>query len=46
MSGLDLILLAVILLALVLAGRRVLRDRKQGKTCSGDCTNCGRHCDN
>ena len=44
MSILDLILLAAILLTLVLAGRKVRKDRKQGKTCTGDCANCGKRC--
>ena len=44
MSILDLILLAAVLLALVLAGRKVRKDRKQGKTCTGDCANCGKRC--
>ena len=44
MSALELILAAAILLALALAGRKVLRDRKQGKTCGGDCANCGKNC--
>ena len=43
MSILDLILLAAVLLALVLAGRKIRKDRKQGKTC-GDCANCGKRC--
>lgn len=45
MSILDLILLAAILLALVLAGRKVRKDRKRGKICSGDCANCGKRCE-
>lgn len=40
MSGLDLILAAAILLALVLAGSKLRKNRKQGKTCCGDCSNC------
>ena len=45
MSILDLFLMAAVLLALVLAGRKVRKDRKQGKTCSGDCANCGKRCE-
>lgn len=44
MSILDLILLAAVLLALVLAGRKIRKDRKQGKPCGGDCANCGKRC--
>lgn len=44
MSGLDILLLAVILLAVALAVRKVRKDRKQGKTCGCDCANCSRNC--
>ena len=46
MRILDLILLIAIGLALVLAGRKVLRDRRQGKTCGGDCAHCSGGCQN
>ena len=44
MGILDLVLLAVIVLAVALAGRKVLRDRKQGKTCGGNCASCSGNC--
>ena len=46
MSILDLILLAGILLALVLAIGSVRRSRKQGKSCGCSCSGCTANCQN
>ena len=40
----DYILIFVIAAALGFALGKVLRDRKKGKTCSGDCASCGGSC--
>ena len=40
MGMLDFALAALILVALVLAVRTVIRAGKQGKTCGGDCSRC------
>jgi len=40
MGMLDFVLAALILAALVLAVRAVIRAGKQGKTCGGDCSRC------
>lgn len=39
MSGIDWIVMAVIALAVGLAARKLVRDKKQGKKCSG-CSGC------
>ena len=41
MSWLDIALLCAVALAMGLAGRKVHRDRKRGKTCCGDCARTG-----
>ena len=41
----DVVLLAAVALAAVLAGRKLIRDRKHGGcACCGDCASCGRGC--
>ena len=40
MSALDVVLAGLILAALVLAVRSVVRAKKQGKSCCGDCGSC------
>lgn len=36
---------AVLVLAVVLIIRRMIQDKKSGKSlCGGDCGNCGNHC--
>lgn len=44
MNPVDILLLAAILLALALAARKCVRDRKNGRTCDGNCANCGHGC--
>ena len=40
----DYLLIAGILLVLIGAVRVCIRNRARGKTCSGDCSSCGRGC--
>lgn len=40
----DYILIAVIGCALLLAVRKALKDRRNGKNCSGDCSCCTHNC--
>ena len=40
----DYLLIAAIALALGWAIRVCIRNRKNGRTCSGDCANCGCNC--
>lgn len=40
----DYLLIGGILLALIWAIRVCVRNRAQGKTCSGDCSHCGHSC--
>lgn len=40
------VVLAAVVVAVVLAARSIVRDKKQGKSiqCVGDCRNCGKGC--
>lgn len=44
MSLLDWLLTGGIAVALILAVRACIRNRKRGKTCTGDCANCSCGC--
>lgn len=45
MQILDYILLALISFAAALAVRRIIRDRRAGKCCCGNCAGCTARCD-
>lgn len=40
MNAADVFLLLLILAAVTLAVRKLLRDRRQGRSCCGDCASC------
>ncbi len=40
MNGIDIVLLLLIAAALALAVRHIIRRRRQGKGCCGDCASC------
>ncbi|MBP3372277.1 MAG: FeoB-associated Cys-rich membrane protein [Clostridia bacterium] len=40
----DYIVITLIAVAVILALRVVIKNKKQGKTCNGDCANCGKGC--
>ncbi|MBQ8390167.1 MAG: FeoB-associated Cys-rich membrane protein [Oscillibacter sp.] len=44
MSFIDYLLTGAILLALTLAVRKCIRDHRNGKTCDGNCAQCGGKC--
>ncbi len=45
MNAIDIILLAAVFAAVALAARRVLRNKRQGKSsCGCDCGSCGCNC--
>ena len=44
MSGADVLVLAIVAAVVVLAVVSLVRAKKKGKTCCGDCSQCGRRC--
>lgn len=44
MNAADILLIAGILLALILAVRKCVRDHKKGRGCGGSCARCGHNC--
>jgi len=40
----DYIVIALIAVAVILALRVIIKNKKQGKTCNGDCINCTQNC--
>ena len=44
MNIVDIILIAVIAAVVILAARRVILDRRSGKSCSCGCESCGKNC--
>ena len=45
MNTADYVIIALVAAALVFALAAVIRNRKNGKTCSGDCGNCHNGCE-
>lgn len=44
MRIIDYLLLGAVMLAMLAAVICVIKRRKQGKTCAGNCANCGQRC--
>ena len=43
MNAVDILLILMIAAAVVLAVRKLVRDKKRGKSCCGDCAGCVKH---
>ena len=44
MSAIDYIVIAAVAISVVIAVIYLIKNRKSGQECSGDCANCKRNC--